>query len=230
MANSRWQMGRRSHERRFFFGRPWRSPVRESLFCGGGKWENSSCDCRPLVQRESFSAATAIHARAFERGGDVGLRASQPGRQCVVQLLALLRKPRFDDGKESLTIRHIHRRAIVRLDADNGAVHLRRGIKRAGFDVSHDRRPSIELHTYRQQTQLARRCRDALRHFELNREHDQGRRNVCFQQMPDDGRGNIVRQIRHDFVRDRRRRQVGPPTSADGLNCKMSPWTIVTLA
>ena len=115
-------------------------------------------------------------------------------------MFALLAEPGFHNFKKLIGILFAQGRTVKEIDPHDGRVHVRLGVERAGWNMPHDFWCTVELHTHCQHAHLRRRGADALGYFALNGEDDETRPHWRFEQMAEDGRGDVIRNIRNDFV------------------------------
>lgn len=118
----------------------------------------------------------------------------------VAQGLALLAKACLGELKKSFQHGNGNERFRIDFDDQHGRVHAGGGEEGRGGDPGGDARLAVDLHAERQQAQIAWFGADAFRDLLLDGQYDAARFAFAFEQVADDGRGDVVRDVGHDQV------------------------------
>ena len=124
----------------------------------------------------------------------------QVGREGVPQRLPFLTEAGFGQFKEIVHLFGRDQGLVIKFNADDGRIDLGLRIKSGSRDDHRDVCLSVDLDAERQQAQLSGGGADPFRDLFLDGQRQLLRTGFPFQQMADDGRGDVVRNVCGDVV------------------------------
>ena len=124
----------------------------------------------------------------------------QASGEGVAQCFSLLGKTRFDQFEKNIQQFDRDERFLVNIDPQNGGIHFWSGVEGTCWDLCSDAGRAINLHAQRQQAEVTGLGTDAFGNFLLDGQYNTARLGVAFEQVTDDGRCDVVRDVRNDKV------------------------------
>lgn len=161
----------------------------------------------PFFEGEGFGAAHGVEVGGLEEGVYFFFGPPQAAEEGVADGFAFLAVSGFGEAEEGVEVGGGDAGFGVEVDADNGGVHLRGGVKRAGGDVGDDGGLTIDLDAEGEEAHLrvgfvraVGGGADTFGDFALDGEDDPGGRVAAFEQVADDGGGDVVGDVGDDEV------------------------------
>lgn len=161
----------------------------------------------PFFETQGFGAAHGVNASRFEEGVYFFFGPGEAADKGVAEGFAFLAVARFGKAEEGVQMRAGDVWFGVEVYAHDGGIHLRDRIKRLGGDAGGEGGVAVDLHTEGEQAHLRvgfvgalRRSTDALGNFTLNGQDDAGGGMPAFEQVADDGGGDVVGDVGDDEI------------------------------